>query len=87
MFRGVTRSAWLSSRCVCSPWWCTCQISVARARVGCPVCNKLVVVLLGSSGALTYFAPVQPLLGLLAVTLSATALAVRLRGFFAGCKV
>jgi hypothetical protein len=55
--------------------------------VGCPVCNKLVVVLLGSSGALTYFAPIQPLLGLMAVTLSATALAVRLRGFFAGCNV
>jgi hypothetical protein len=55
--------------------------------VGCPVCNKLVVVLLGSSGALTYFAPIQPLLGLLAVTLSATALVVRLRGFFAGCRV
>jgi hypothetical protein len=55
--------------------------------IGCPVCNKLVVVLLGSSGALTYFAPIQPLLGLLAVTLSATALAVRLRGFFAGCKL
>jgi hypothetical protein len=55
--------------------------------VGCPVCNKLVVLLFGSSGALTYFAPVQPLLGIVAVGLSATALMVRLRGFFAGCAV
>lgn len=54
--------------------------------VGCPVCNKLVVLLLGSSGALTYFAPVQPLLGALAVTLSAVALGVRLRTFVAGCR-
>ncbi|MGA5190461.1 hypothetical protein ACPCSL_28345 [Streptomyces griseoincarnatus] len=28
--------------------------------VGCPVCNKLVLVLLGTSGALTYWAPLQP---------------------------
>jgi hypothetical protein len=53
--------------------------------IGCPVCNKLVVLLLGSSGALTYFAPLQPVLGVLAVGLAATGLAVRLRGFFAGC--
>jgi len=30
--------------------------------VGCPVCNKLVVALIGVSGALTYFAPLQPIL-------------------------
>lgn len=48
--------------------------------VGCPICNKLVVAVLGISGALTYFAPVQPLLGLIGVALLATGLAVRLRG-------
>lgn len=37
--------------------------------VGCPICNKLVVALLGSSGALTYFAPVQPVLGGFALVL------------------
>ena len=37
--------------------------------VGCPVCNKLVIVALGYSGAITYFAPVQPLLGLISLTL------------------
>ncbi|MGQ0480393.1 MAG: hypothetical protein ACT4O0_05110 [Pseudonocardia sp.] len=31
--------------------------------VGCPVCNKLVVGLLGMSGALAIWAPLQPLLG------------------------
>ncbi|MBO1287029.1 hypothetical protein ACH4MU_10410 [Streptomyces albidoflavus] len=30
--------------------------------VGCPVCNKLVLVLLGASGAMSYWAPLQPLL-------------------------
>jgi hypothetical protein len=53
--------------------------------VGCPVCNKLVVLALGSSGALTYFAPIQPILGALAVALAAAGLAIRLRGYFAGC--
>lgn len=30
--------------------------------VGCPVCNKLVLVALGSAGAISWFAPLQPLL-------------------------
>lgn len=46
--------------------------------VGCPVCNKLVVLALGMSGAFTYFAPIQPLLGLLSVGLLGYALRVRL---------
>lgn len=48
--------------------------------VGCPICNKLVVIALGTSGALTWFAPVQPYLGLVALGLLAWALRVRLRG-------
>jgi hypothetical protein len=47
--------------------------------VGCPVCNKIAVLALGSSGALTYFAPIQPLLGLLSLALLAYALITRLR--------
>jgi len=47
--------------------------------VGCPICNKLVVALLGTSGALSYFAPIQPLIGLAAVALAGWALWVRLR--------
>lgn len=47
--------------------------------VGCPICNKLVVGLIGTSGALTYFAPIQPLLGAAAVGLAGYGLWVRLR--------
>jgi hypothetical protein len=46
--------------------------------VGCPLCNKLVVLALGTSGALTYFEPVQPLLGLVSVGLLGYAVWVRL---------
>lgn len=54
--------------------------------VGCPVCNKLVVGLIGVSGALSYWAPLQPALGVLSVGLLATGLVVRLRGA-ATCRV
>jgi hypothetical protein len=47
--------------------------------VGCPTCNKLVVVLLGTGGALGYFAPVQPALALLGLALLAATLVLRLR--------
>src|SRR5262245_63470348 len=36
---------------------------LALLAVGCPVCNKLVVLALGAGGALTFFAPLQPVLG------------------------
>jgi hypothetical protein len=48
--------------------------------VGCPVCNKLVLLALGSAGAMTWFEPVQPLLQLAAVGVLVWALGVRLRG-------
>ncbi len=47
--------------------------------IGCPVCNKIVVLLLGFSGALTIWAPLQPVLGLAALALMAWTLRVRLR--------
>jgi hypothetical protein len=47
--------------------------------VGCPVCNKLVLLALGSAGAMTWFEPVQPLLQLAAVGVLVWALGVRLR--------
>jgi ABC-type sugar transport system permease subunit len=37
--------------------------------VGCPVCNKLALVALGYSGAIKYFAPIQPILGFLSIGL------------------
>ncbi len=47
--------------------------------IGCPVCNKLVVLALGTSGAMTWFAPLQPLLAVGAVVLLSIALRARLR--------
>jgi hypothetical protein len=48
--------------------------------IGCPVCNKLVVIALGTSGALDWFAPTQPLLALVSMALLAVALRQRLHG-------
>ena len=48
--------------------------------VGCPVCNKLALVALGYTGALQWFAPVQPFLAVGGVVLLAWALRARLRG-------
>lgn len=53
---------------------------LAWFAVGCPVCNKLALLALGYAGAITWFAPVQPFLGILALGLTAVALVVRLRG-------
>ncbi len=46
--------------------------------VGCPVCNKIVVLALGTGGAMTYFAPLQPVLGFISVGLLLYALRARL---------
>lgn len=55
--------------------------------IGCPICNKLVVLVLGLSGALTYFAPIQPLLGALAVLVPLWALRQRIRALTGTCSV
>lgn len=55
--------------------------------VGCPVCNKAVVALLGVSGALTYFEPLQPVLGAAGVALAAIVLIGRLRLLRRPCPV
>ncbi len=47
--------------------------------VGCPVCNKLVLLALGTSGALQWFEPVQPVLSLLAIGLLLWAVRRRFR--------
>lgn len=48
--------------------------------IGCPTCNKLVLIALGSSGAITWFEPVQPVLALAGIVLLAWALRRRLIG-------
>ena len=48
--------------------------------VGCPVCNKLALLALGSAGAMTWFEPFQPVLQVAAVLLLLWALRSRLLG-------
>jgi len=59
---------------------------VSFFAVGCPVCNKLVLLALGATGAVTWFAPVQPFLAAASIVLMAWALRTRLRGEVA-CSV
>jgi len=47
--------------------------------IGCPTCNKLVVLLLGSSGAVRLFEPIQPILAIASMVLLAVAVWVRWR--------
>jgi hypothetical protein len=54
--------------------------------VGCPVCNKLILLALGASGAVTWFAPFQPFLAVASVALMAVALRIRLRNE-ASCSI
>lgn len=59
---------------------------LAWFAVGCPVCNKLALLALGYAGAITWFAPLQPLLAVAALVLTGVALVWRLRGQIA-CPV
>lgn len=54
--------------------------------VGCPLCNKLVVAGLGVSGALEFWAPVQPVLGAVAVLLLGSAVVLRWHVATSGCR-
>lgn len=54
--------------------------------VGCPICNKLVVMAIGVSGALNWFAPLQPVLAIASLGLLAYALSARRRSANA-CRV
>lgn len=47
--------------------------------IGCPVCNKVVVLAIGTTGALDWFAPAQPLLAAASIVLLGWALRQRLR--------
>lgn len=51
----------------------------AFLAIGCPVCNKIVLLALGTSGALAIWAPLQPLIGAASVALLVAGLAWRLR--------
>lgn len=51
---------------------------LAFLAVGCPTCNQLVVLAIGMTGALTWFAPIQPILGAVGLGVLAAAIAHRL---------
>ena len=53
---------------------------LAYLAVGCPTCNKVALLALGSSGAIDWFAPLQPVLAVLGVVLLMYALRKRLAG-------
>jgi len=59
---------------------------LAFFAVGCPVCNKLVLIALGASGAMTWFTPLQPMLAVISLVLLGVSLVLRLRGQVA-CRV
>ncbi len=59
---------------------------LAFFAIGCPTCNKLVLIALGSSGAITWFEPVQPVLSLAGIGVLLWALRRRLEGESA-CEV
>jgi hypothetical protein len=40
---------------------------LSTLAIGCPICNHVVVALVGISGALTYWAPLQPVVGAIAL--------------------
>jgi hypothetical protein len=48
--------------------------------IGCPVCNKLALLALGTSGAVQFFAPMQPYLAAGGILALLWALSIRLRG-------
>jgi hypothetical protein len=52
---------------------------LSALAVGCPICNKVVVLALGVGGTLTIFQPLQPVLALGSMLLLGYALRVRLR--------
>ncbi|MBM4408164.1 MAG: hypothetical protein FJ038_06105 [Chloroflexi bacterium] len=51
----------------------------AFLAIGCPVCNKAILVLLGTSGALNIWAPLQPVLGAASLAVLVATLIWRLR--------
>ncbi|MBI4307678.1 MAG: hypothetical protein HY684_02615 [Chloroflexi bacterium] len=60
---------------------------LSTLAVGCPICNKLVVLLLGTSGALTFFAPAQLYLGIASLLLLGWTLRLRARVLKGICPV
>jgi hypothetical protein len=59
--------------------WGTIGGFVSFFAVGCPVCNKLILIALGTTGAVNWFAPIQPFLALVSILFMVWALDMRLK--------
>ncbi|WP_062377862.1 hypothetical protein [Demequina pelophila] len=59
--------------------WGMAGAFVTFFAVGCPVCNKLVLLALGYTGAIQFFEPIQPYLAVGAIGLLGWALVARVR--------
>ena len=67
------------------PWPNACRVGgragaggvLSFFAAGCPVCNKLVVLAIGTTGAVEVFRPLQPLLGALSILMLGIALWAR----------
>jgi hypothetical protein len=57
----------------------------AYLAIGCPICNKIIVAVLGVSGAVDVFAPLQPIIGAASIGLLGATLVWRLRIRAQGC--
>ncbi|MEO8462662.1 MAG: hypothetical protein ABI555_05585, partial [Chloroflexota bacterium] len=51
----------------------------AFLAIGCPICNKIALILLGTSGALSIYAPIQPVIGAVSLALLAGTIVWRFR--------
>lgn len=54
-------------------------LTLALFAVACPVCNKIVLLLLGATGAMSWWAPLQPYAAVIALAALGLALYLRLR--------
>jgi len=54
---------------------------LSTLAIGCPICNHVVVAMIGISGALSYWAPLQPVVGATAVVILLWTLHERLQAF------
>lgn len=56
----------------------------AFLAIGCPVCNKVALLLLGTSGAISVWGPIQPIVGAVSLALLAGTVVWRLRAWSRG---
>ena len=60
---------------------------LSAIAVGCPICNKVAVTLLGTSGALNFFGPTQIFIGIASLLLLAWTLLLRAQAVVGVCPV